>query len=96
MAIPSHFKTHDFQNKTLKQQPFFFFFSKNTFEWASCGGVHRGMLAIIYKEPSDPSTFIMPIDGHSCIWTGIDFSKVIEKMSYNTSSYVLFKIFNRV
>ena len=41
------------------------------------------------KEPSDISTFIMPTNGHLNIWTWAGFSKVIGKMSCNTSSDIL-------
>ena len=48
------------------------------------------------KKPSDPSTFIMSTDGHLSIWTWVDFSQVIGKMSCNTSFDVLFNIFNKM
>ena len=31
--------------------------------------VEGDMFAITFEEPSDPSTFIMPTDGHLSIWT---------------------------
>ena len=35
--------------------------------------VEGDMLAITFEEPSDPSTFIMPTNGHLSIWTWVGF-----------------------
>ena len=46
--------------------------------------------------PSDPFAFILPINGYHSIWTWVSFSKVIGKISCNTSSDVLLNIFNKM
>ena len=38
----------------------------------------------------------MPTDGHRSIWTQVDFSKVIRKLTCNESFNVLFNIFNKI
>ena len=58
--------------------------------------VEGDVLAITCEKPSDPSIFIMSSNGHFSIWNWVSFSKVIGKMSCNTSLDVLFNIFNTI
>ena len=56
----------------------------------------RDVLAITIKESSNPSTFIVPAMGQLNNWTWVGFSKNMGKEFCNTSSDVLFNIFNKM
>ena len=56
----------------------------------------KDVLAITDKEPSDPSTFIMPSVGLINNWTWVGFSENIGKKFCNASSNLLFNIFNKM
>ena len=51
---------------------------------------------ITNEEPSDPSTFTMPIEGHLNNWTWVGLSTNEEKKFCNASSNVLFYMFNKM
>ena len=51
------------------------------------------VFAITNEEPSDPSTFIMPIVGPINNWTWVGFFENMGKKFCNASSNVLFNIF---
>ena len=55
-----------------------------------------GVFAITNKEPSDPSTFIMPIVGQLNNWTWVRFSKNVGQKVCSTILNVLFNIFNKM
>ena len=52
------------------------------------------MFAITNEEPSDPSTFIVPVEGYLNNWIWVGFFKDMGKKFCNASSNVLFNIFN--
>ena len=54
------------------------------------------VIAITEEEPSDPSKLIMPIIRPINNWTWVWFSKNMRKKFCNTSSNVLFNIFNKM
>ena len=56
----------------------------------------RDVLAITIKESSNPSTFIVPAMRQLNNWTWVGFSKNMGKEFCNTSSDVLFNIFNKM
>ena len=54
------------------------------------------MFTITNEKPSDPSTFIVPAVEHLNNWTWVRFSNIEGKKFCNTSSNVLFNIFNKM
>ena len=54
------------------------------------------VFAITNEEPSDPSTFIMPIVGPINNRTWVGFSENMGRKFCNASSNVLFNIFNKM
>ena len=54
------------------------------------------MFTITNEKPSDPSTFIVPAVEHLNNWTWVGFSNIEGKKFCNTSSNVLFNIFNKM
>ena len=54
------------------------------------------VFAITNKEPSNPSTFIIPIVGQLNNWTWLGFSKNVGKKVCTASPNVLFNIFNKM
>ena len=54
------------------------------------------VFAITNEEPSDPSTFIVPTEGHLNNWSWVGFFKNEGKKFCNASSNVLFNIFNKM
>ena len=58
--------------------------------------MERNVLAITNEEPSDPSTFIIPIVGQLNNWTWLGFSKNVGKKVCTASPNVLFNIFNKM
>ena len=54
------------------------------------------VLIITSKELSDLPAFIMPTDGKLSNWTLVGFSNSMGKISCNTSSNILFNIFNKM
>ena len=55
--------------------------------------VEGNVLAIAIEKPSDPSTFIMPIDGKLSNWTWVGLSKNMGDEFCDAISDVLFNIF---
>ena len=58
--------------------------------------MERNVLAITNEEPSDPSTFIIPIVGQLNNWTWLGFSKNVGKKVCTASPNVLFNIFYKM
>ena len=58
--------------------------------------MERNVFAITNEEPSDPSTFIIPIVGQLNNWTWLGFSKNVGKKVCTASPNVLFNIFNKM
>ena len=54
------------------------------------------MFTITNEEPSDPSTFIMPVVWQLNNWTWVRFSENVGKKMCNASLHVLFNIFNKM
>ena len=58
--------------------------------------MERNVFTITNEEPSDPSTFIIPIVGQLNNWTWLGFSKNVGKKVCTASPNVLFNIFNKM
>ena len=58
--------------------------------------IEGDVFEITNEEPSDPSTFTMPIEGHLNNWTWVGLSTNEEKKFCNASSNVLFYMFNKM